>query len=174
MSADNVVPFGRPGMTIGGLIEEAGASLNIYGDDLDPDEITRLLGLAPTHSHRLGDRLKPHSPPFRTGCWTHRVEGAGPGDPADLALGSLLDRLPSEASFWAPLGQRYQIRIFFCIGFKGWNKAFTLSAGNVQRVARLGVRLDFDLYADDQTPSELLEILDRGPGGSGGTNRRSR
>jgi hypothetical protein len=54
VSGDNVVPFARPILSFGGPIDDAAVSLKIYGDDLDPDQITGLLGVAPTHSHRLG------------------------------------------------------------------------------------------------------------------------
>jgi hypothetical protein len=59
-------------------------------------------------------------------------------DPPDQALGCLLDRLPSDPSLWTRLKQQYEIRIFFCIGFEGWNKGFTLSARNIQRTAAFG------------------------------------
>jgi uncharacterized protein DUF4279 len=169
VSGDNVVPFAQPLLTFGGPIDDAAVSLKAYGDDLDPDEITGLLGVAPTYSHRLGDSMRPGSPPFQTGCWTHKVESAGPGDAADQALGCLLDRLPSDPSLWARLVQSYQIRIFFRIGFTGCNKGFGLSAVNLRRIAALGVRVEFDLSAEDKMSPELLTILN---GPSGGLDRR--
>jgi hypothetical protein len=42
VSGDDVVPFARPILSFGGPIDAAALSLNIYGDDLDPDEITGL------------------------------------------------------------------------------------------------------------------------------------
>jgi hypothetical protein len=166
VSDDNVIPFPSQWIDIGGPIESAKASLSIYGEDLDPDEITRVLGLVPTHSHRRGDRRGPNSPPAKVGFWGYEVDSAEPNeaagerpDPADLVLGRLLDRLPSDPALWARLGQQYQMRIFFCIAFKGYNKGFGLSARNIQRAAVLGVPLDFDLYADDKCPPELEDIF---------------
>jgi hypothetical protein len=171
VSGDDVVPFARPILSFGGPIDAAALSLNIYGDDLDPDEITGLLGVAadaqstPRGQHATGQ------PGFPDGCWTHKVESAGPGNPADQALAGLLDRLPSDPSLWACLVQSYQIQIFFPVGFMDCNKGFGLSALNVQRVAALGLGLEFGLYAHDKMPPELLTILNSP---SGGPDRRPR
>jgi hypothetical protein len=159
MSADNVIPFPQREITIGGPVDDASASLCVYGEELDPEEITRILGVAPTRSHRRGDRLSPEGPPFRTGAWLCEVKSAAVPDPPDEALGRLLDRLPSDPTFWRRLTQQYEIRIFFRIGFEGWNKGFTLSAGNIQRAAVLGVRLDFDLYVAQNLPPEIEEVF---------------
>ena len=168
MSDDNVIPFPSRSISIGGPIESAEVSLCIHGEDLDPDEITGILGLAPTHSHRRGDRRGPKSPPATMGAWLHSVGSDAPveaaGDsrqPADLVLGRLLDRLPSDPALWARLVQHYQIRIFFYISFEGFNKGFGLSARNIQRAAALGVPLEFDLYASDNDPPELDDIFSR-------------
>ena len=110
-----------------------------------------MLGLSPTHSHRRGERRRPDGPQFSTGAWLHRVESDVAPDAPDRALGSLLDSLPSDRSLWIGITQRYEVRIFFRIGFEGWNKGFTLSAHNIQRTADLGVRLDFDLYASENS-----------------------
>jgi hypothetical protein len=168
VSGDNVILFPSGAISIGGPIEAAGASLCIHGEDLDPDEITRILGLPPTHRHRRGDRHGPKSRPARMGFWGYGVDSAeldeavgDPREPADLVLGRLLDRLPSDPSLWAGLVQQYQMRIFFCISFEGYNKGFGLSARNLRRAAALGVPLDFDLYASVSYPSELDDIFSR-------------
>jgi Domain of unknown function (DUF4279) len=155
MSSDNVVPFPQRGISVGGPVDDASVSLDIYGDDLDPDEITQLLGLSPTYSHRRGDRLRPDGHSFHAGAWLHQVKSDDvPGAP-ELALGYLLDRLPSDASLWARLVQQFEIRLNFRIGFTGWSKGFVLSAPTIQRAAVLGVRLEFDLYASENQPPEL-------------------
>jgi hypothetical protein len=46
------------------------ASLRIFGDAVDFDEITRTLGMAPTHSHRKGDKKGPRSPPYKHDMWS--------------------------------------------------------------------------------------------------------
>ena len=45
------------------------ATLRIFGESLDFDDITRTLGVPPTHSHRKGDRKGPRSPPSKHDMW---------------------------------------------------------------------------------------------------------
>jgi len=43
--------------TIGGPIDSVIVSLCLYGDDLDPDKVTALLGCQPTQAARKGEPL---------------------------------------------------------------------------------------------------------------------
>jgi len=47
------------------------ASLRIFGNIPDLDEITRRLGVPPTYTHRLGDRRGPNSPPYKHDMWSY-------------------------------------------------------------------------------------------------------
>jgi Domain of unknown function (DUF4279) len=47
------------------------ASLRIFGNIPELDEITRHLGIAPTDAHRRGDRRKPNSPPYEHDMWSY-------------------------------------------------------------------------------------------------------
>jgi hypothetical protein len=49
------------------------ADLRIFGAISDLDELTRNLGLAPTHSHRRGDRRTPVSDPYQHDMWAYRA-----------------------------------------------------------------------------------------------------
>jgi hypothetical protein len=58
------------------------ATLRITGNNLDLDEVTRSLGLAPTHVHKKGDRRSRHpdSVPYEHDMWafTAPVDKARP------------------------------------------------------------------------------------------------
>lgn len=47
------------------------ATLRIFGDNLDFDEISQELGLRPTHSHRKGDKPGPRSPGYKHDMWSY-------------------------------------------------------------------------------------------------------
>jgi hypothetical protein len=47
------------------------ATLRISGDQLDFDDISHHLGLAPTRSHRKGERCSPRSPSYRQDMWSY-------------------------------------------------------------------------------------------------------
>lgn len=52
---------------VGGVVDESSATLAIYGDDLDPVDVTRLLGVEPTKSFLPGHRPGPRSPAIKHG-----------------------------------------------------------------------------------------------------------
>ncbi|MFN6566238.1 DUF4279 domain-containing protein [Dendronalium sp. ChiSLP03b] len=45
---------------VGGLVGETSVCLAIYGEDLNPDEISKYLGCCPTKAYRRGDRRNPN------------------------------------------------------------------------------------------------------------------
>ncbi len=54
---------------VGGDPDECGVCLAIYGENLVPDEVTKLLGCKPTDAHLKGDKKSPKSPGFTQGAW---------------------------------------------------------------------------------------------------------
>jgi hypothetical protein len=141
MNDDGVSP-----VEVGGMVDESSATLAVYGDVLDPVEITALLGVGPTESFARGYRRGPRSPPFKHGGWFLTVEGAAPSGPDEL-LKALLLRLPGETAIWERLKERYSVHIRIGIHSQEWNRGFSLSSATVARVASLGVRMEFDLYS---------------------------
>lgn len=163
MPSDNVIPFPDRGVTIGGPVDQVGVSLSIYGkedgEELNPDEISALLGVTPTLVCRRGERLRPRSPPHRCGIWSLGIEPLRGNEAADGALTMLLDQLPSDPGLWAALRARYNMRFFFFVSFNDFNRGFGLSACSIARAAVIGAPMDFDLYADDRYPPELDRML---------------
>lgn len=152
---DKVVPI-RPDQTIavvGGVVDESGATLAVYGPDLDPDEVTAALRVQPTRSHRRGFQRSPRARPALVGAWFLEVRGTAPSGP-DHQIRRLLMRLPGPGEAWTTLRERYDIQLFIGIHMTGWNKGFALEPDVVARLATLGCRLGFDLYAypDDEEP----------------------
>jgi hypothetical protein len=47
------------------------ATLRIFGESLDFDEINLRLGLVPTSTHRKGERKGPKSPPYKHDMWSY-------------------------------------------------------------------------------------------------------
>ena len=149
MAEDDIIPIRKPEVVamVGGLIDETRLTLSVHGDDLDPDEVTRLLGCSPSRSNRRGD-LRPRSgTPHPRGAWLLTLEGKAPVEPEHL-LASLLDRLPSDPSVWDALRARHSVALGFGLFQEAWNRGFDLSPGVIHRVAALGLGLGFDIYAD--------------------------
>ena len=74
MASRKVVPLRRRApagktVSVGGPIDEVRVTLALYSEDLEPDEVTRALGVQPSSAHRRGERRGPRSPPYRQGAW---------------------------------------------------------------------------------------------------------
>jgi hypothetical protein len=130
---------------VGGMVDETRASLSIYGDDLDPDAVSAVLGCVPSHCHRKGDYHRQSQHPFSTGAWIFTVEGKAPRGPSEL-IEMLLGRFPSDATFWRSLMERYQVSVRVGIHTGGWNRGFGLTVGTISVLARTGIAVEFDLY----------------------------
>src|SRR5262245_60488723 len=103
----DVTPIRKPEIIgeAGGLVDESRLTLGIHGEDLDPDEISRMLGCAQTTCHRRGDERQT-GPPWPKGAWLLSVEANSPTGPDDL-VNLLMARLPEDPSIWANLRKRF-------------------------------------------------------------------
>ena len=130
---------------VGGLVDETGVCLAICGKDLDPDEVTELIGCSPTNAHRSGDRKTPNSPPYQSGAWLLEMRGSEPIGPEQL-IRRLLLRVPQDENVWTKLSGRFRVRLLMGIHFTGWNKGFDLPADLIPAIASLRASIGFDLY----------------------------
>lgn len=146
--AKKIVPLHRPKIIakVGGPIDESGATLAIYGKSLDPAKITRMLGVAPTQSFKRGHRQGMNSPPTRHGAWVLEVRGEAPDSP-EVQLAKLLKKLPYSKKLWKELNSKYTVRICFGLHMMGWNKGFGFRPDLIDRIAKMGIELAFDIYA---------------------------
>jgi hypothetical protein len=130
--------------------DEYVVTLRFFGDDLDPDEVTRLIGCAPTAAVRRGDQ-RPTRTGFRierTGSW--RLSSEQSATDMEEQLVTLLERLTPDLSVWQSLTTRFQADLF-CGVF------FSHSAGGLifpPRLHRLladrNLPLWLDIYASDE------------------------
>ena len=94
--------------------DEVAVALCVYGVELDPTEITKLLGADPTHAHRRGERKTLRSPPWDKGAWIRELRRFEPIDP-DAMFEQLLAELSSEPGIWRSLASRFQLRVDFAV-----------------------------------------------------------
>jgi hypothetical protein len=135
-------------MKVGGLVDESGVCLAVYGEDLDPPDVTAIIGREPTSAHRKDDRHGPRSPPYKGGAWLFELRGEAPQGPAELTA-TLLDQLPDDERVWAKLSDLYKVQLRYGIHMSGWNRGFDLPSGLAARIARLRATVMFDIYAYD-------------------------
>lgn len=146
---DKVIPFpDKPdgGVVLNAQIERTNVSLLIYGEELKPDGITKLLGIKPSRSHCKGDQITRNDPPLDRGVWILSVEGFTPTEPETLMV-ELLSKLPADTELWRQLTEEFDVSLSFVLWVDHWNSAFNISPRLVSRMARLNVKVVVDIYA---------------------------
>jgi hypothetical protein len=105
-------------------IHKTVVTLRITGDDLVPDDISKLLGAPPSRAYARGQELVDiHGVVRRTakcGKWSLQATDRSPGD-LDGQIRELLDQLTDDLSIWAGINQEYEIDLF-CGLFMGRGK----------------------------------------------------
>lgn len=131
------------------IIERSVASLTLTGDDLDPDELTRLLRCSPTHAHRKGDS---HGSPrgrrysdWRTGHWSLDAEEAAPGD-LDKQVSELLRKVPDDPEVWLDITSRHRACIFAGLFMRDGNEGLILAPQTLLALGSRGLVLELDIY----------------------------
>jgi hypothetical protein len=136
---------------VGGLVDETDVCLAVYGDDLEPADVTRLLGVEPSRSRRRGDSRR-SGPPWPNGAWFLAVRGRG--DPEALT-NELLDKLPTEEGTWRELGARFTVQLRFGLFMERWNRGLEFSPELLARMARLNAKVIFDIYGPEGAPVDV-------------------
>lgn len=131
-------------------LHSTAASLRIGGDDLDPDEISVLLGCQPTKGYRKGQVERGPSSGRdimrKTGAWMLDAEDQAPGN-LDEQVRSILDRLPADLSIWKKLSSRYKIDLFCGWFMAETNEGIAISAHTLVRLGERAILLDVCIYA---------------------------
>ncbi len=139
-------------------LQRAIATLWIDGDDLDPEEITRLLGGNPRSDVRKGQTFLDQSDRLitaRTGRW--RFGGDWENEPnVGDQIAVLLAQLSQDLDVWTSITSRYHC--YMCVGgyLRGWTGGITFEPHILTLLAERGLSIDFDLYAPDMSKDEHL------------------
>lgn len=120
--------------------------LRVFGDPLDPGEITRLLGVAPTGCTRKGDIHRTRSGlevVARAGSW--RLDAGVPGN-LNTQILVLLTSLPSDPAIWRELTEHYECDVFCGLFMQKGNEGTDLMPEMMSMLGVRGLRLVLDIY----------------------------
>ena len=134
-----------------GSLHKSAASLGFYGDDLDPDEITAVLGRKPNVGVRKGGRWltsKGAEKIAHTGSWRLVADQCDPAD-LDGQINSLFDRMTDHLPAWHSFVGRYRGRVFCGLFLASSNEGLTLRSETLVRIGERGLLLDFDIYGQE-------------------------
>lgn len=134
-----------------GILSKSAASLSFFGDDLDPEEITRKLGGEPTVGVRKGGTWLTSRGVEKIalkGSWRLVAERCEPGD-LDGQINRLLDRLNDDFESWRDLSARFRGRVFCGLFLNSGNEGLTLAPPTLTRIGERGLLLDLDIYGSE-------------------------
>ena len=137
------------GFVLGGPLSSLQVTVRLLGDELDPDEITRLLGVTPIVAARKGDTVVRGSSSVtqRIGVWSYGLtEDASPDWELEDAIVAVLGRLPGDLNLWSELGARFSIDMFCGLFMGSGNQGADVSPSTLRLLADRGMRLGLDIY----------------------------
>jgi len=140
---------------LGGPIEWFSASLQVRGDDLDPERITSLLARAPDRAQRRGvpvlraDGSTQRIPRF--GAWARDLK-PHQTDEWDVAeiIRLLFEGLPTDAGVWDAVAALGRIQISFGLDIPDSNREFDLDPALMRFLGERHAWIWFDIYCEPE------------------------
>lgn len=128
-------------------LNKSSATLRIFGDSLNPAEISKLLDCAPTKAQVKG-QVRNKNSIFRTGGWLLEATDQEPVD-LDRQVAELFCRVRKDLATWASLSQEYKIDL--CCGIFmdeiSTNEDIEISAESMKLLSERGIKLGISIYA---------------------------
>lgn len=124
-------------------------AFRLTGDDLQPDIITQALGVTPHRAWAKGDvrsRTMKGNLLFTFGCWSI-VPQADRREGFEDQLRRLLDLLETLPPILHEFATQYRAEISVGYSSGERNFGFSIDRETMERLCKLDVSLDFDIYA---------------------------
>ncbi len=129
------------------------ATLRIAGDDLQPAEISALLGHAASKEQVKGEvfvgKVTGRSRTAKAGMWRLEATDASPED-LDGQIAEVLGKLTGDLSVWAQIAKRYEVDLFCGLFMKVSNEGLSISAESLKALGERGIELSLDIYGPDE------------------------
>lgn len=87
------------------------ATLRIFGENLDLDEIANQLALQPSNSHRKGERKRPKSPPWRQDAWFYQAP-LHESEPLEKHIDFLWSKIKNKKDYLLELKTTAKVDVF--------------------------------------------------------------
>ena len=126
------------------------AALRIFGETLQPDEITRLLGSPPTKSRLKGDvryRSKEGRETIaKEGMWLLSATDCEPEDVNGQVM-EILGKLTDDLGVWNSLSRSFDIDLSFGWFMQESNEGLEITPATLAALSARGIRVGIDVYA---------------------------
>ncbi|MBK9165555.1 MAG: DUF4279 domain-containing protein [Acidobacteria bacterium] len=121
------------------------ASIRIQGG-LDPDEISRMLAMVPTYTHRAGEPDR-FGEALRSNMWLLKSD-LGNDKPLEQHVQSLFDKLRDQMPAIEELRTGCKLDVFCSVTTKGQG-GFSLPTSVLRNLSELGFNLEVSIVASD-------------------------
>ena len=128
--------------------DEFCVSLNISGDDLDPDEVTRLLGVSPTFACRIGDAIPRRNHTFTAPSGSWSISTKRSTRDIEEQLTELFAKLNGDPAVWSSLTSRYGASLFCGVFLSWYGHGFSMSPSLHRLLLDRNLLITFDIYDD--------------------------
>lgn len=134
----------------GGPIDRTKVCLRIFGDKLNPEEITKHLGIEPTTSYTKGEIIRGNKSnrQTKTGRWSLNSKL---DDHIDLEekIRDIIKPILANESYWETVTTECEVDLFCGLFLEAENRGFDLSSEIIGELGRLSINISFDIYAPD-------------------------
>jgi hypothetical protein len=158
-------------------IKNSVVTLRVYGDDLIPEDITRMLGVLPTYgvtkgqekiSKKTGKSMinRQTGKPIvaKSGMWQYSASDREPED-IDGQIKEIFSKVSADITVWQSITKKYQTNLFCGLFMSEENDGLSISPQSLAILAERGIELWFAIYA----PSRNISPIDPCPCNSGKT-----
>jgi ribosomal protein L19 len=134
-------------------IKRSTATLRIYGDSLDSQHISNLLGCAPTYSVTKGQKIVGEKTGrvryAKSGMWRVGASDRSPED-IDGQVKEILSGITASVEVWKALSREHRVNLFCGLFMNETNDGMSLSPKTMAALAERGIELWFDIYSPIQ------------------------
>ena len=123
-------------------------SIRIFGKNLNPDELTHLLGSQPTKAQKRGEVITNSNGETRVakkGCWLISYDGDDEVE-LEIKIESLLNKLTDDFQIWERITREYKVDIFCGLFLESFNEGYELSARLLKKMGERNLKIGFDIY----------------------------
>jgi ribosomal protein L19 len=141
-------------------VETSVVTLRIYGDDLVPQDITKMLGVSPTHAETKGQEIVGRKTGkvriAKSGMWRLCASDRTPED-IDGQIREIFSQITADVAVWQSITKKYRVNLFCGLFMSEANDGLGISPQSLSVLAERGIELWFDIYAptdDDHETSK--------------------
>ena len=130
-------------------LHESRVTLRFFSEELDPAELTAVLGMQPTDCYKKGQTRVLSTGKeliYKRGIWRLEVPDRKPAD-LEAQIAEVLGYLPQDLEVWRHLACVHEIDLFCGVFMDEGNKGFSLSPPSLALLSERSIKIDFDVYA---------------------------